>query len=143
MECLYQRQGLNDFTASYLAKYTSTDKNTILTAQFQGAGMLQSTYWQKLSDKVEVAAELNIIAAQGRRDAVATVGAKYDLRLATFRAQLESNGKVSAVLEQRFTPAFTFTVAGEIDHWKVSFPQLIQSLPTHSFFRIPPRLELV
>lgn len=119
-ECLHQRQSpSSETTFSFLGKYTSTDKNTIATAQFQhSAGIFQSTYWQKLSDKVEFGGELNLLAAPQQRHAVAAIGAKYELRLSTFRAQLESTGKVSAVLEQRFTPAFTFLVSGEIDHWK-------------------------
>ncbi|RDB21047.1 putative mitochondrial import receptor subunit tom40 [Hypsizygus marmoreus] len=120
VEALYQRPSpdLSELTTSYLAKYTSTDKSWIATAQLQTAGILQATYWQKLSEKVEVAADLQLIAAPARRDAIATLGAKYDLRLATFRAQVDSTGKVSALLEQRFTPAFAFLVSGEIDHLK-------------------------
>ncbi|KAF9005661.1 eukaryotic porin/Tom40 [Cyathus striatus] len=119
VETVFQRPSpdMFDATTSYLAKYTSTDKNWIATAQAQ-PGVLQATYWQKLSEKVEVAADLQVIEAPSQRDAVATLGAKYDLRLATFRAQLDSTGKVSALLEQRFTPAFAFLVAGEIDHFK-------------------------
>ena len=108
-----------DFATSYLAKYTSTDRNWIATAQLQGGSMLQATYWQKLSEKVDVAAELQLLAGQGRRDALATLGARYDLRMASFRAQLDSTGKVSAYLEQRFAPTFSFLVSGEIDHFKV------------------------
>lgn len=120
-ETLYQRPSpiMTEITTSLLAKYTGTEKDWIATAQFQAPGVLQATYWHKLSEKVEVAADLQLVAAPGRRDAVATLGAKYDLRLATFRAQLDSSGKVSALLEQRFTPAFAFLVAGEIDHFKV------------------------
>ncbi len=55
-----------------------------------------------------------------KREAVATLGAKYDFRMATFRGQVDSNGKVGMLLEQRFTPAFAFMVGGEIDHAKVS-----------------------
>ncbi|TFK29948.1 hypothetical protein FA15DRAFT_663259 [Coprinopsis marcescibilis] len=108
----------SETSTSYLLKYTSNDKNWIATAQLQPSGVFQSTYWQKLSEKVEVAAELQVIATPARRDAVATLGAKYDFRLASFKAQLDSTGKVSALLEQRFTPAFAFLVAGEIDHFK-------------------------
>jgi mitochondrial import receptor subunit TOM40 len=120
-EGLWQRPNpqVSELSASYLAKYTSSEKNWIATAQLQPAGVLQATYWQKMSDKVEVAADLQLIAAPTRRDAIATLGAKYDLRLATFRAQLDSTGKVSALLEQRFTPTFAFMVSGEIDHFKV------------------------
>lgn len=35
------------------------------------------------------------------------------------RAQLESNGRLSALLEQRFAPTFAFLIGGEIDHVKV------------------------
>jgi mitochondrial import receptor subunit TOM40 len=120
-ESLYQHPTplMSDFSTSYLAKYTSTNKNWIATAQIQPAGIVQATYWQKLSEKVEVAADLQLIASSGRRDAIATLGAKYDLRMATFRAQVDSSGKVSALLEQRFAPTFAFLVSGEIDHFKV------------------------
>ncbi|KAF9227893.1 hypothetical protein BS17DRAFT_693432 [Gyrodon lividus] len=119
-ETLHQRQTpeMTEFATSYLAKYTSTDRNWIATAQLQPSGIIQTTYWQKLSEKVEVAADLQVIAAPQRRDAIATLGAKYDLRMATFRAQLDSTGKVSALLEQRFAPSFAFLVSGEIDHFK-------------------------
>ncbi|KAL5529030.1 hypothetical protein ACEPAG_5004 [Sanghuangporus baumii] len=105
---------------SWLGKYTSTDKNWIATAQVQTSGLLQATYWQKLNEKVEAAADLSVVTANGKRDAVATLGAKYDLRMSTFRAQLDSTGKVSALLEQRFAPTFAFMVSGEIDHFKNS-----------------------
>lgn len=120
VETLYQRPSPEEgeLSTSYLAKYTSNDKSWIATAQLQTAGIMQATYWQKLSEKVEVAADLQVIAAPARRDAIATLGAKYDLRLATFRAQLDSTGKVAALLEQRFTPNFAFLVSGEIDHFK-------------------------
>ncbi|KAF8163312.1 eukaryotic porin-domain-containing protein [Crassisporium funariophilum] len=120
LETLYQRPTPenSEITTSYLAKLTSTDKSWIATAQLQPSGVLQATYWQRLSEKVEVAADLQVLSAPTRRDAIATLGAKYDFRLATFRAQLDSTGKVSALLEQRFTPAFAFLVSGEIDHFK-------------------------
>ncbi|KAH9951895.1 eukaryotic porin-domain-containing protein [Amylocystis lapponica] len=121
IELLHQRQppDLSETTPSYLAKYTSSDRNWIATAQMQG-GIMQASYWQKLSEKVDVAADLQLIATPTRRDAIATVGAKYDLRMSTFRAQLDSTGKVSALLEQRFAPTFGFLLSGEIDHFKNS-----------------------
>ncbi|KDR81622.1 hypothetical protein GALMADRAFT_239683 [Galerina marginata CBS 339.88] len=122
VEGLYQRPTpqTSELALSYLAKLTSTDKNWIATAQIQPSGILQATYWQRLSEKVEVAADLQVLSAPTRRDAIATLGAKYDFRAATFRAQVDSTGKVSALLEQRFVPAFAFLVSGEIDHFKNS-----------------------
>jgi len=118
-ESLHQRaSGMTDTSTSYLAKYTGSDKDWIATAQLQPSGALQATYWQKLGEKVEAAADLHLVNAPQRRDAVATLGLKYDLRMSTFRAQLDSTGKVSALLEQRFAPTFAFLVSGEIDHFK-------------------------
>ncbi|CDO72905.1 hypothetical protein BN946_scf185002.g90 [Trametes cinnabarina] len=120
VETILQRQapGLSDLGLAYLAKYTGSDRNWIATAQVQAPGILQASYWQKLSEKVDVAAELQVMAAPGRRDALATLAARYELRMASFRAQLDSTGKVSAYLEQRFAPTFAFLVSGEIDHFK-------------------------
>lgn len=121
IEGFYQRPApeMGELSTSWLAKYTSDKKDWIATAQLQPQGILQTTYWQKLSDKVEVAADLQVIAAPTRRDAIATLGAKYDLRMSTFRAQVDSTGKVSALLEQRFAPTLAFLLSGEIDHAKV------------------------
>ncbi|KAI0748336.1 eukaryotic porin-domain-containing protein [Daedaleopsis nitida] len=122
VEGIFQRPSpdMSEFATAYLAKYTSTDKSWIATAQLQGMGIIQASYWQKLSDKVDVAADLQVVAAPGRRDALATLAARYELRMASFRAQLDSTGKVSAFLEQKFAPTFSFLVSGEIDHFKNS-----------------------
>lgn len=109
---------VSEINNSYLAKYTGQD--WIATAQLQPAGIIQTTYWQKCGEKLEVAADLQLVAVRHRREAVATVGAKYSLRQAVFRAQLDSSGKVSALLEQQLAPTFAFLVAGELDHVKVS-----------------------
>jgi len=123
IETLYQRPtpDIEEISSSYLLKYTGNQKDWIATAQLQPAGILQATYWQKLSEKVDVAADLQLISAPTRREAIATLGAKYDLRMSTFRAQVDSTGKVSALLEQKFAPTFAFLFAGEIDHWKVCY----------------------
>ena len=120
-ETLYQRPTPQapEMSMALHGKLTSTDKSWIATAQVQHAGILQATYWQKLSEKVEVAVDLQVLSTPTRRDAIATLGAKYDFRMANFRAQLDSTGKVSALLEQRFHPAFAFLISGEIDHFKV------------------------
>lgn len=137
VEALWQRQApdMTDFGCSYLAKWTggsSPSAPWIGTAQLSPAqGLLQATYWQKLSEKLEVAADLQLIANSQRRDAIGTLGARWDLRMATFRAQLDSSGKVSALLEQRFAPSFSFMVAGEIDHFRVRTSLLTRATPRY------------
>ncbi|WOO81392.1 Mitochondrial import receptor subunit tom40 [Vanrija pseudolonga] len=150
-ESIIQRTTPNDFipATSYLLKYTSspdaaTKAESLLppapgtaavptapftpswaaTAQLQPSGNIQATYFHKLSDKVDVALDLQTMIqpasfmGPAKRDALASLGAKYEFRMATFRGQIDSAGKVGMLLEQRFTPAFAFLVGGEIDHAK-------------------------
>lgn len=117
-----------DLGFQYYGKYTGSNRDWIGTMILQPQGMLQATYWQKLSDKLDVAADIQVVSVPQRRDAIATLGAKWDLRMSQFRAQLDSTGKVSALLEQRFAPSFAFLFSGEIDHLKVcgdALPRLL------------------
>ena len=93
---------------------------------------MRLSYWRRLADKVEAGVALDLAAAPGmalgpgmmtppRREGTATVGAKYDFRASTFRAQVDSTGKVSCLLDKRIAPAVQVTFSGEIDHVKVCF----------------------
>ena len=54
-----------------------------------------------------------------RKEGVTTVGAKYDFRMSTFRAQVDSTGKLSCLLEKRVAPPVQLTFAADMDHFKV------------------------
>ncbi|KAI9146380.1 eukaryotic porin/Tom40 [Paraphysoderma sedebokerense] len=140
IEGLYQRpmEDVEETGLSFVAKYTfakhelktlqplnPTDPipqpptaNPVLTATLQSFGALQLTYFHPVSSKVELASELQVLAAPGRREAVASVGAKFDFRTATVRNMLDTTGKISTVLEQKMAPGFSFLISGEIDHLK-------------------------
>lgn len=133
VDAVYQRPtpDLEECTLGYMAKWHHVTKDEltgqsakdswIATAQILTQGVWQATYWQKLSERVEAGVDLMIAPALNPRErkAIATAGVKYDFRMATFRGQVDSDGKVSALLEQRLSPAFAFLVAGEMDHVKV------------------------
>lgn len=91
---------------------------------------MQATYWQKLSQRVEAVLDLVFLPHPSPRDgkALTTAGLRYDLRQATVRAQLDSIGKVSMLLEQHIAPTFTFSIAGELDHFKVPCSFLLFSV---------------
>ncbi|GAA5987356.1 hypothetical protein JCM5350_005638 [Sporobolomyces pararoseus] len=131
VETLYQRPTpeVEDCSIGYMAKYHNVQKDQmgqtlkgswIATGQIMSQGIWQATYWKKLAERVDAGVDLMVIPALDPRErkAVATAGVKYDFRMATFRGQVDSTGKVSALLEQRFSPAFAFLVAGEIDQVK-------------------------
>ena len=115
---------------SYAARYKGDD--WIGSAQFLAQGGLQTSYWRRLSDKVEAGLDMHLqfaglgLAQQGgmmgggrQNEGTATLGAKYDFRQSNFRAQVDSTGKVSCLLEKRVVPLVGITFAGELDHAKV------------------------
>lgn len=133
LEAVWSRAALNappETAVSYVAKYRGLD--WIASAQLQPQGAVSTSYWRKLTDRVEAGADLNLQFAPGsggrgglmgspmRKEGTATLGAKYDFRNSTFRAQVDSTGKLSCLLEKRVLPPVQLTFAGEIDHFKVS-----------------------
>lgn len=129
-EAIWQRQGLNtrpETAISYCAKYKGND--WIASAQLQAQGVLSASYWRKLSDQLETGVDMNLQLSPSpaammmggpSREGTTSVGAKYDFRASTFRAQVDSNGKVSCVLEKRIAMPISLVFAGEIDQVKVS-----------------------
>ncbi|RUP16852.1 hypothetical protein BC936DRAFT_139509 [Jimgerdemannia flammicorona] len=106
---------MEETVMSLVGKYTGPDY--IATAQFQG-GAVQASYFQRINEKVDFGVELNLLIGGGRREAVATVGGKFEFRQATFRGQVDTTGRVSAVLEEKMAPGFSFLISGDLDHMK-------------------------
>lgn len=49
------------------------------------------------------------------------VGYKWNLRQSQFRGAIDSNGIVSAALDEAITPVMRFSVNGEIDHFQQQY----------------------
>ncbi|KAI7868441.1 eukaryotic porin/Tom40 [Spinellus fusiger] len=107
---------MEEAAMSLVAKYSGSDY--IATAQIQGMGAIQASYYQRINEKVDFGVELNMMVQGQRREAVATVGGKFDFRQATFRGQIDTTGRVSAVLEEKMAPGFSFLISGDLDHVK-------------------------
>ena len=143
-EGVWQRPALNarpETALSYCGRYKGDD--WIGSLQFLAQGVLNVSYWRQLTEKVEVGVDTQLQFAPGlgggggmmggmSREGSTTVGAKYDFRASTFRAQVDSAGKVGCYLEKRVAPVVTMTFAGEIDQAKVCQFH-------HQFFDIPIR----
>ncbi len=139
LEAVWQRSAMSmgpETALSYCAKYTGND--WIASAQLQAQGTVNTTFWRRITDKVEAGVDLNLqVLGLGRgrgggmmmggsgREGVATFGAKYDFRASTFRAQVDSSGRLSCLLEKRIAPAVQVTFAGDIDHFKVRFTVVV------------------
>ncbi|MCJ1375477.1 translocase of outer mitochondrial membrane [Loxospora ochrophaea] len=132
LEAFWSRAGLGtgpDTAVSYCAKYKGDD--WIASAQLQAQGVVNTSYWRKLTDKVEAGVDLNLQFAPGmggrggglmggglRKEGTTTVGAKYAFRASTFRAQVDSSGRLSCLLEKHVAPPVQITFAGELDQFK-------------------------
>lgn len=128
-EAIWQRQGITtrpETALSYSAKYKGQD--WIGTAQLQAQGTFNATYWRKLSERVEAGIDMNLqlqpspatlMMGGPARDGTTAIGAKYDFRASSFRAQVDSAGKVSCLLEKRIAMPISLSFAGEIDQAKV------------------------
>ena len=131
LEGIWQRAALNagpDTAVSYCAKYKGSD--WIASASLQAQGTMGTSYWRRLTEKVEAGVDLNIapgLSGRGgglmgsgmRYEGTTTLGAKYDFRASTLRAQVDSSGKLSCLWEKRVAPMVQVTFAGEIDQFKV------------------------
>ncbi|KAK4981654.1 translocase of outer mitochondrial membrane [Elasticomyces elasticus] len=131
LEAVWQRAAAEmgpETAVSYAARYRGSD--WVASAQLLTQGGIQTSYWRRLTDKVETGVDLNLqFAGLGmngggglldaiRKEGTATFGAKYDFRASSFRAQIDSAGKLGCLLEKRVAPPVQVTFAGQLDHVK-------------------------
>lgn len=130
-EGVWQRQALNarpETAISYCGRYKGDD--WIASAQYLAQGVLNVSYWRQLTAQVEAGVDTQFQFAPSaqpsagmlggiRREGTTAIGAKYNFRASTFRAQVDSAGKVGCYLEKRVAPVVSMTFAGEIDQVKV------------------------
>lgn len=131
METVWQRAALNqppEAGMSYVARYKAED--WVASTQLHPAqGALNATYWRRISEKVQAGVDMTLQVAPGpgglmagglQKEGITTVGAKYDFRMSTFRAQVDSKGKLSCLLEKRVAPPVMMSFGCDIDHSTVS-----------------------
>ncbi|KAK7749389.1 translocase of outer mitochondrial membrane [Diatrype stigma] len=124
IEAVWQRGALNqppDSAMSYCARYKSED--WVATAQLHAQGALNTTYWRRLSDKVQAGVDMTLQVAPGggmmgglQKEGITSVGVKYDFRMSTFRAQVDSKGKLGCLLEKRVAPPVMMSFCADVDH---------------------------
>ena len=132
VEAMWQRSAVNagpDTLVSYCAKYKGSDWMASATIPAH-LSAFNTSYWRRLTDKVEAGVDLNLQFAPGMtgrsliggglsKEGTTTIGAKYDFRSAVLRAQVDSSGRLSCLLEKRVLGPVQVTFAGEMDHLKV------------------------
>ncbi|TPX31497.1 hypothetical protein SmJEL517_g05192 [Synchytrium microbalum] len=101
------------------------DPTEVLTATYQPSnGLLHTSYYKKINQRLEVAAELQLLItmgsarSEGVRQGIASVGFKMDTVFATVRGMVDTQGKVSTVIEERLAQGLSFQLSGEMDYSK-------------------------
>jgi mitochondrial import receptor subunit TOM40 len=133
LETVWQRAAMSqgpDTAVSYCARYKSNDwVATALVQPSQGA--MNTSYWRRLSEKLQVGVDMTLslvpsgamIGGPIQKEGITAVGAKYDFRVSTFRAQVDSRGKLSCLWEKRVGAPVMMTFAAEIDQFTVSIAE--------------------
>lgn len=118
---LSAHSGFNNQISSTLAVVGRLSHgNAIMNANLTTNGAVSLSYHQKVNEQISIASEFEAALTGTQRDSFFQTGVKFDLRAATMRAQIDTLGRVTAVLEEKLTPAFSVLLCGEIDHFKSS-----------------------
>ena len=140
-----------ELNVSYAARYKSAD--WMACGQIiPDRGVLEASYWRRLSERVETGINCNLAFAGigpggpmggPQKEGQVTLGAKYDFRSSSFRAQIDNSGKVSCLLEKMVAQPIRVTFSGEIDHKTVRFcPSQCSPFVHTDPHRMPPSLVL-
>lgn len=95
--------------------------NSVTAGVFNGMQQAIS-YVQKVTKKVGLATELSFQPGQsGNIESLWTFGVEYRLRMSTFRAHIDSQGRVASLLEEAINPGAKFLLSADLDHKKAQY----------------------
>lgn len=125
VECVVQhpQPGTVDAHAMLVAKYAvqgSSSGDYVWTVSASPMGTLATSYFQRISERIELGAELECAQRPDKPtvDAQCTLAGRMTFLKAQFRAQVDSNGRVAAVLEEKLHEGLTLVMSGDVDHGK-------------------------
>ncbi|KAK1664288.1 hypothetical protein QYE76_052447 [Lolium multiflorum] len=101
----------------FVARYDT--KNMVATGQIASTGVVSLSYVQKVSEKVSLATDF--MYNHLSKDVTASVGYDYNLRQCRLRGKVDTNGVVTALLEERLGGPLNLVLSAELDHWKKDY----------------------
>lgn len=94
------------------------DPQQVLTATWQpSSGLIHTSFFRRINQRLELGTEVQMLATksdfrqEGRREGVASVGFKLDTVFATIRGMVDTQGKVSSVIEEKLAQGLSFQVS--------------------------------
>jgi len=91
----------------------------VSTGQVATTGLLSLSYVHRVSDKVGLATDF--LWNWNSKEVTATVGYDYMLRQCRLRGKIDSNGLISAYLEEQLNVGIRLLVSAEVDHAKKDY----------------------
>jgi mitochondrial import receptor subunit TOM40 len=90
----------------------------VFAASLQQLAAVHASYYHRAAPGVDLGAELQVLFPPNaaRRDANASVSARFDFRQACVRTSVDTLGRVGMVYEERVFPGFSLLLSGELDH---------------------------
>jgi mitochondrial import receptor subunit TOM40 len=104
------------FPSPYMPINPADSTQAFTTTYSPSTGIIHSSYWRRLNQRLEVATEVQLLVvpagprAEARREGVASAGFKLDTVYATIRGGVDTTGRVSAAVEERMAPGLSFQV---------------------------------
>ena len=92
-----------------------TDNNITATFTANTLGTLASTFHRRVTDRVGLAAELDL--HPGQREAHSSLGMEVLLRQAKLQINVSSTGGVNGMVQDYLTPAISVALSASLNHW--------------------------
>jgi len=112
----HHKQGMS--VVSFGGRY-DTPKSVV--SGILSAAHCSASYTHKISPRIAFSTELTASWASGGFDTVATGGFEYSLRTAHLKSHIDTNGKVTALVEEMLNQFTNITLCAELDHKKKQY----------------------
>jgi len=112
----HHKQGISVFTLG--GRFDT--KNFVATGMLS-AGHFSATYTHKVTPRISFGTELTAMWASGVLDTIAIGGFEYHLRTSHLKCHIDTNGKVTALVEEMMNQFTNVSLCAELDHAKKQY----------------------
>jgi len=112
----HHQQGLSLFTLG--ARY---DHKKFVATGMLSMGHCNVSYTHKVTPRIAFATELQAAWGSGVLDTIATGGFEYHLRASHLKCHIDTNGKVTALVEEVMNQFTNISLCAELDHSKKQY----------------------
>jgi len=112
----HHKQGISVYTLG--GRYEQRD---YVATGMLSMGHFSASYTHKVRPNINLATEVTAMWASGVLDTVATAGFEYYLRASHLKCHIDTNGKVTALIEESVHQGASVAVSADLDHSKKQY----------------------